>query len=142
VKAHALAQRQFDGAIVDALPGGGQSGLERQIALPVEFDQRRIDHREAARADVALLAQRRQGAGIGDLLHGNAQHRPRIGCLRLLRGRARCHQAGGGQRDQSSGSKCHRMLHRGMEPSMRALRFDSMTSDPASRGGLAMRNDD
>jgi hypothetical protein len=107
VKLHALAQRQLDGALVDALPALGQARHRLELAHEVLHDQRFEDEREGARADVGLLAQGLQRGAVGDLLDRDGDAGAAVG---LADGHARQGGAGGGKAgggDQTAATQEH-----------------------------------
>ena len=76
VEFHALAQRELDGALVDALPALGQARHRLELALQVLRDQVLEDRRLHALADVGLLAHGLERGAGRDLLDGDGDGRP------------------------------------------------------------------
>ena len=79
VEFHALAQRQFDGALVDALPALGQPGHRLELVLQVAGDQILEDRRLHALADIGPLAHGLEVGAGRDLLDGDGNHRSGVG---------------------------------------------------------------
>ena len=94
VELHALAQGQFDRALVDAPPALGQPGHRLELALQVAGDEVLEDRRLHALADIGALAHDLEIGAGRDLLDGDGNHRPVVG---LSDGEARQHKAAGGE---------------------------------------------
>jgi hypothetical protein len=100
VEFHALAQRQLDRALVDALPALGQPGHRLELALQVAGDEILEDRRLDTLADIGPLAHGLEVGAGRDLLHGDGNHRPVVG---LADGETREQEAAG--RDAAEGEK-------------------------------------
>ncbi len=92
MKLHTLAEREFDGAAVDALPAFGQARDRLHTLEQIATDQAFIDEGEGALADIRLFAQRFQRGAVGNLLNRNGDGRAVIG---LRDGEARQDQGAG-----------------------------------------------
>ena len=104
---HALAQGEFDGAVVDALPALGESRDLLQPGEQVLHDQALEHEGEDALADIGLLAQRLKCGAVGDLLHGDGDGGAAVG---LPDCDPRQAKAGGGEArcgDQSTAAQKH-----------------------------------
>jgi len=79
VESNTLAQRELDGALVDALPALGQARHRFELALQVAGDEILEDRRLDSLADIGPLAHRLEVGAGRDLLHGDGNHRPGVG---------------------------------------------------------------